>query len=83
MFVRYGMTDISEAVGSGFDFLTVVMNAHRAFLERFELFVELNCSIVEGIGFVEKKMGKREAANRNSEEMTPHMIIWFLNVSGD
>lgn len=61
------MTDISEAVGSGFDFLMVVMNAHRAFLERFELFVELNCSIV----FI------------SGEEMTPHMIIWFLNVSGD
>lgn len=44
------MTDVSEAVGSGFDFLTIVMNTHRALLEIFELFFELNSPIIFVVG---------------------------------
>lgn len=46
LFVSDWMADIGEAVGSGFDFLPIIMNTHRAFLKRFELFFEMNSLII-------------------------------------
>lgn len=54
MFVGKGMTDISKAVSSEFDGLTVVMYGERSLLEGLELFFKLNGSIV----FIISKKGR-------------------------
>lgn len=50
LFVSDWMADIGEAIGSGFDFLAIIMNTHRAFLKRFELFFEMNSLIIFIVG---------------------------------
>lgn len=46
MFIGKGVTNIDKAVSRGFDSLAITMNGHGALFETFELFLNLDGTIV-------------------------------------
>lgn len=59
LLVRDGMTDIGQLVGNLFNGLAIIMNGHRAFLERFEFFFELDSAVVFVVGEERGKIGPK------------------------